>query len=288
MDADDLYGLPLDRFIVERGRLAKDLRTQGRRDDAADVAALRKPSVAAWAVNQLVRTQRAGVDQLFGAGQALREAQAALLTGGRGTGADLRGAMQQERAAVENLLAAARGLLSSEGHDLSPAVIERVADTLHAAALSDEAREAIGEGRLERELRHAGLGVDIGGDPAPEPKQPARDADAGTAKRTGSAKRAGSAKRTGSSRRAKDAHRAEEAKRAERERAQARRAARSAEAGARRRAERAVRSLSTAQERRDKAARALDDAENALADARSELDAATREHDRARAELDAT
>jgi hypothetical protein len=240
------------------------------------VAALRKPSVAAWAVNQLVRTQRAGVDQLFGAGQALREAQATLLTGGRGTGVELRGAMQQERAAAEKLLAAARGLLSSEGHELSPAVVERVAGTLHAAALSDEAREAIGEGRLERELRHAGLGVDIGGAPAPARKQAARNSDAGSTKRTDGAKPA------------KDARRAEEAKRAERERAEARRAARSAEADARRRAERAVHSLSTAQERRDKAARALDDAEGALGDARSEVEAATREHNRARAELDAS
>lgn len=81
MEADDLFGLPLERFTEERNALARELRREGRRDEAAEVARLRKPSVAAWAVNQLVRTQRREVDQLFAAGDALREAQAGLLAG---------------------------------------------------------------------------------------------------------------------------------------------------------------------------------------------------------------
>ena len=81
MDADDLYGLPLDRFVAERGALAKSLRKEGRRDEATDVAGLRKPSVAAWAVNQLVRTQRAAMQELLDAGDELRDAQSALLAG---------------------------------------------------------------------------------------------------------------------------------------------------------------------------------------------------------------
>ena len=59
MDVDELFGLPLDEFIPERTALAKSLRAEGRRDEAKEVAATRKPSVAAWAVNQLVRTQGA-------------------------------------------------------------------------------------------------------------------------------------------------------------------------------------------------------------------------------------
>ena len=54
---EDLYGLPLSRFIPERDALVKALRSEKRRDDAAAAARMRKPSVAAWAVNQLVRTQ---------------------------------------------------------------------------------------------------------------------------------------------------------------------------------------------------------------------------------------
>src|ERR671929_31286 len=55
--ADDLYGLPLDAFVPERDALAKRLRADNRREDAAAVRALRKPSVAAWAANQVLRSQ---------------------------------------------------------------------------------------------------------------------------------------------------------------------------------------------------------------------------------------
>jgi hypothetical protein len=54
-EADELYGLALDAFVPERDALAKRLRADGRRDEANEVKALRKPSVAAWAVNQAVR-----------------------------------------------------------------------------------------------------------------------------------------------------------------------------------------------------------------------------------------
>jgi hypothetical protein len=157
VDANDLYGLPLERFTAERDALAKDLRRKGQKDEAAAVAKLRKPSVAAWAVNQLVRTQRRAVAELFAAGDAAREAQSALLAG-RGDGAALRDALIAERQAVRELVEVAQGLLSSEGHELSQAMLERVAETLHAAALEDDARAEVSEGCLTRELRHVGLG----------------------------------------------------------------------------------------------------------------------------------
>jgi hypothetical protein len=166
MDAHDLYGLPLERFIPERKALAKELRARGERDDAEAVAALRKPSLAAWAVNQLVRTQRRDVSALFKAGDAARRAQEKLLSG-RGDGpAHLREALDDERAAVDRLTRAARGLLSTEGHELSPAILDRVGDTLHAAALDPEARDEVKDGCLDHELRHVGLiSGGLGGEP---------------------------------------------------------------------------------------------------------------------------
>ena len=106
-DIDELYGLPLDQFVPERTALARELRSAGRREEASEVAALRKPSVAAWAVNQLVRTQGKGVDELFGAGDALRAAHDDVLAG-QGDAESLRKAVAQERAGVEALTAAAR------------------------------------------------------------------------------------------------------------------------------------------------------------------------------------
>jgi hypothetical protein len=163
-DADELYGLPFDEFIPARNALVRELRGAGRREEAGEVAALRKPSVAAWAVNQLVRTQRKGVDELFEAGDGLRSVHDQVLAG-RGDAGSLRGAVARERSAVDALTQAARGLLSSQGHELSATIIERVSDTLHAAALDDDARAQVRDGRLERELRHVGLGMTPGAAP---------------------------------------------------------------------------------------------------------------------------
>jgi hypothetical protein len=185
IDSDDLYGLPLDRFVAERGALARTLRAGGRRDEAAGVAGLRKPSIAAWAVNQLVRTQRGFVEALFEAGHELRDAQAELLAG-RGAGRELRAAGERERVAVDRLVDAARGLLTAQGEDLSPTVLDRVADTLHAAALDPAAREQTRSGRLERELRHAGLGFEDAVAPPPpsDAKGAARPIKAASEQRT--------------------------------------------------------------------------------------------------------
>ena len=81
MEPSDLYGLPLERFTEERNALAKKLRQEGRREQATEVSKLRKPSMAAWAVNQLVRTQRREVEALFKSGDGLQSAQAKLLKG---------------------------------------------------------------------------------------------------------------------------------------------------------------------------------------------------------------
>jgi len=157
-DADALYGLPLDAFVAERDALAKRLRADGRRDEADEVKALRKPSVAAWAVNQVVRSQPKPARALWKAGDALIGAQDDLLAG-RADAAKLRTAVEDERAALDALLDAARGLLTGEGHDLGDTTIERVRDTLHAGAIDAEAREEVAAGRAVRERAHAGLGA---------------------------------------------------------------------------------------------------------------------------------
>src|SRR6201989_2332392 len=182
MDVDDLYGLPLDEFVPARNALAREWRSGARREEAAEVAGMRKPSVAAWAVNQLVRTQRRAADELVEAGDALRAAHENVVAG-QGDPGELRAAVERERAAVDELSGAARGLLTSQGHELSQTIIDRVADTLNAAALDDDARALVKGGRLERELRHVGLGVAAAGTvPAPAPASASAGPGAGPAR----------------------------------------------------------------------------------------------------------
>ena len=248
MDVDELYDAPLEQFVTRRGELTRELRKQGKREEAAEIAALRKPSVAAWAVNQLVRTQSRSVAELFDAGDALQEAHRTATTG-RGDAGALRSAAQRERSAVDELMEVARGLLTSDGHELSATIIDRVADTLRAAALDDEAREQVRDGRLERELRHVGLGVLSGGGAIQAPtapakrktKQPAAKAKQRAANK--GAKKTGAVQAESRDREAEEQERREqraEEERRKRERDQALKAARDVEAKARRQAERAA------------------------------------------------
>lgn len=270
MDVDELYGLAPERFVPERDALARELRRAGRRDEAAEVAALRKPSVAARAVNLLARDHATLLDRLFEAGDALSEVQSQVLAG-QADGRALGEAAEGERAAVSALVDAARGLLVAEGQDPSAAVLERVSETLHAAALEDEARRSVAQGRLERELRHVGLGMGAGG---------ATHAPAPTKRGT---QTAAPAKTKAGKQAAERDKRAEQA--AARRRAAARKRAETVEADARRQAQRAAKALEAAERSRSRAADALEQAETALKAARRAAKAGEEDHRKAEREL---
>jgi hypothetical protein len=273
VDLNELYGLALDRFIPERASLVRELRAGGKREQAATVAAARKPSVAAWAVNQLVRTRRAEMDELLAAGQAVREAQEGVLAGSADPG-DLRAAAARERAAVDGLVGTARGLLSSGGHELSAATLERVSETLHAAAVDDEARAKVSAGRLVRELRHAGLGAGVGGAFAPaQGRAPAKAHAPGK-------------NRLPDTTRAPDKTRAATEAAERREREEARKQARATERDAARELDRAQRAVRAARERQTSAAEALRQADAGVIEAEATVEAAQAAHRQAAKTLD--
>jgi hypothetical protein len=159
VDADELYSAPFDEFIARRDALAKSLRKDGRRDDADEVKKLRKPALSAWALNQLPRD---AVEGLIGAGAALRQARG---------GDTLRDATRDERAAVEDLASQATALLRQAGHPVTDKTAGEIRDTLHAAALDEDARDALASGRLTAPRQAVGLfgGAASEGAPGPAP-----------------------------------------------------------------------------------------------------------------------
>jgi hypothetical protein len=180
-DADALYGLPLEQFVEGRNALAKRLRGEGNRKAAKRVTALRKPSVAAWTINQLVRSRSGDVADFARTADGLREAQTELLEG-RGAPARLREARAEERAAVDRLLELARGLFPG-GREPGETTLERIAATLHAAAADETTREAVLSGRLLTQREPSGFGdlqVELpDAPPAPEPEpEPQADREA--------------------------------------------------------------------------------------------------------------
>ena len=149
-EIDRLYGLPVDEFTAARNDLAKRLRAEGERAAPARVKELRKPTAAAGVVNRLVRTERMNMRALLTAGERLRTAQGKLLSGGKPDA--VHNAAEDERKALTALLAAAKRDGANEP------VLRKVEQTLRAAAIDEEARELIKQGRLTEDLQPAGFG----------------------------------------------------------------------------------------------------------------------------------
>jgi len=254
---DELYALALERFVPERDALVKALRAEGRRDEAIRVAGLNKPSVAAWAVNQVVRSQSRAARALWEAGDAVLGVQAQVMAG-QATGADLRAAVDRERAALGPLTDAARGLVTGNGRFLGDPNVQAVTETLHAAAVDPQAREVVAGGRAIRPLQVTGIGQ--AGAVAPAAREPAR------------APRPDTAPATPGARRLAERDRADAAAEVERRRAERERRARRTEA--QRALVRAERDRERARDRVAAAARDRDEATARVQAAMRELDAA--------------
>ena len=75
-ELDSLYALRPEEFVAARNDLAKRLTEAGERERAAEIKALRKPSLAVWLVNRLARERELDVQRLAKAGEALMQGQA--------------------------------------------------------------------------------------------------------------------------------------------------------------------------------------------------------------------
>ena len=149
--AGELYALDLDAFTAERNRRAKELRGADR--ELADaVAALPKPSAAAWLVDQLVRDEPGVVSAALALGPGLRAAQAAL---DRET---LRELGAERRRALSEVADAVRRVAERRGRPLSSTVADEVEQTVVAAIADADAAAAVRSGRLVRTL------ISIGGE----------------------------------------------------------------------------------------------------------------------------
>src|SRR3954469_11010115 len=131
--ADELYGLSLAEFTPARDARAKSLKGT---ELAGPVKALRKPSLAAWVVNLLVRRDAAQIEQVLAVGAALREAQSSM------SADELRALTRQRRQLTAAVTTQARRLAREEGTRVTEAVAEQVEATLTAAMVDEECGRA--------------------------------------------------------------------------------------------------------------------------------------------------
>lgn len=151
---DSLYELPLDEFTKARDELARRLKAAGDTEAAGEVRRARKPTLPAWAANQVVRKAPVEWERLRRAVRELREKH-----GKRSSVDDLRDATRAQREALKACERQAAHLLAKHGHPASPAALQTVVQTLLALA---HGAPGATPGRLDRPLKPPGFEVFAG------------------------------------------------------------------------------------------------------------------------------
>jgi hypothetical protein len=115
-----LYQSAQESFVAQRKRLAAELKEAGDKAGATRLAKLARPSLSAWAVNQLWWRERPLFDELLASSERLRKGD--------------RNASSAQRATLAALRARAAAILSDDGHAATDATLRRVTTTLSALA----------------------------------------------------------------------------------------------------------------------------------------------------------
>ncbi|MCC3775839.1 hypothetical protein [Streptomyces sp. UNOB3_S3] len=147
--ADELFLLRPEEFTAARDRLAARAVRDGDRELARRLKALRRPTLAAWVCNLLVRNRPDEARALIRLGEGLREAHRTL------DGGELRELGRRQRVLVASLSREARRLAEDAGHRVGDAVAREVEETLYAVLADPGAAEEWVTGRLSRPLAGA-------------------------------------------------------------------------------------------------------------------------------------
>ena len=154
LELDALYDLPLEAFTKARNDLAGRLRKAHQSEAAAEVRSLKKPTVVAWAANRLARDEKKLTAALLEAGERLRDTQQRALAG-NAKPEEVAEASAAERESIRALLSAAR---KHFGDRATSALLDKLSQTLRAAAVDAAARPLLEGGRLTEELKAVGFG----------------------------------------------------------------------------------------------------------------------------------
>jgi septal ring factor EnvC (AmiA/AmiB activator) len=140
--ADRLYAEPLSDFTAARDAAARATTTGEDADKAlaARIKSLKTPSVAAWAINLLVRREADQIDQALALGDSLRAAAESM------SADDLRALTRQRRQLTHALTATARDLAREHDVRLTGPVADQVEGMLTAAMLDPVAARVVRSG----------------------------------------------------------------------------------------------------------------------------------------------
>jgi hypothetical protein len=125
-EPEDLADVPPEDFVAARDAIAKQLKSDGKADEATEVRKLRKPTVTRWVADQVLRHHASDVDALRRALRRVAAAQEAAITRG-------------DREALTEATAERRDAMTALGH----AVDDVLADQERPAHHRDEVVGAI-------------------------------------------------------------------------------------------------------------------------------------------------
>jgi hypothetical protein len=153
--AGELYGTDPQEFMDRRKALSTAAREAGDADAARQIAALRKPTRAAWVVNTLTRADPGAKDLLASLAAGLRAAQLAK------DGRRLR-ELSAERGSLIDALTG-QALTAAGVPDAPSGLRDEVSETLTAALADPEVAAALATGTLTRAAQWAGFGLALPG-----------------------------------------------------------------------------------------------------------------------------
>ena len=153
-DLDALFKLPLPEFTAARNALASQLKKVGRGNQADYVKTLAKPSISAWAVNQLYWRHREAFDRLIESGERFRQAQSS--TGARKV-PDMRAALDARRESLSELSDLAADLMREADHNPTQEFSRRITTTLEALSAYSSQADGPMPGRLTQDVDPPGF-----------------------------------------------------------------------------------------------------------------------------------
>ena len=162
--ADELYALPRDEFTSARTERAKEAKSRAP-DLAERVGGLRKPTVAAWLVNQVSRQHAEEVGHLADLGSRLRSAHREL------AGDELRALSRERNELVRQLSRRAAAIARQAGESYRDTTMRQVEATFEAAVSTADAAEVVRAGRLAAALEPSSSQDWLASAPAGSPKK---------------------------------------------------------------------------------------------------------------------
>ncbi|GAB3206196.1 hypothetical protein [Nocardia tengchongensis] len=148
----ELYGLSPAEFVAVRTERVRQARDAGDKALADAIGKLRRPTVAAWALNLLSREASDQVRALLEVGDALRDAQRRL------SAEQLRTLTTQRQKVVNVVTRKAAELAAGRGRHLTEPVLRDIGASLQAALADQSVADGLRTGTLTAAATYEGFG----------------------------------------------------------------------------------------------------------------------------------